>query len=60
MTDALWTVQDIADYLRISKRSAYNIVANPGFPQAVRIGQPRWYQSEVEAWVKSKQERRAA
>ena len=39
VNDRLWTVQDIADYLQLSRSTVYsNVICKPDFPASVRIG----------------------
>lgn len=65
---ALWSSEDCAAYLRISKSSfSQRIACLPGFPQAIRLPRadgrathPRWKALEVIEWAEKYQERRAA
>ena len=63
-TGELWTVDDVARYLRLSKSSVQSrVIGKSGFPRAVRIpteagmgGGRRWYRKEVVAWVSRNRE----
>jgi len=55
-----WTVEDIAEALKVSKSQVYQRIApQPSFPAARRIptvsgrGHPRWKATEVLAWIES-------
>lgn len=64
----LWSAQNIADYLGVSKRQVMERIApHPKFPAPIRLpsveatrGNPRWKAIEVIAWTESYQERKAA
>lgn len=52
--DGLWDANDIADYVRLSKRSVQNhYLTKPGFPKPVILptGGRRWVAGEVKAWI---------
>lgn len=60
----LMTIDEIADFLRISKVTVYRFLDknkkyyDSEFPQPVRIGRSvAWIKSEIEAWVSSKAKR---
>ena len=53
----LWTAQDIADYLGLSKSTAYGrIICAPGFPKPIKLEgvSRRWKPSEVTAFIERK------
>jgi len=53
----LWSAQDIADYIGLSKSSAYaRVICQPGFPKPIKLGgiSRRWKPSEVQAFVERK------
>lgn len=64
----LWTVEDIASFLKRKKRYVGERLVNmPGFPQAIRLpaptggrGNPLWKAAEIYAWVDKFQEKRKA
>lgn len=54
----LWTIEDIAYYLGMSKKSVQNrIICKPDFPDAISIPvengatNRRWYPTEVKKWI---------
>ena len=50
--DKLWTLHEVAEYLATSWENARkHIVRQEGFPKPVLFGRPKWYPSEVKAWV---------
>lgn len=65
---ALWSVEDVANYLNSTPKSVCNnIMPVPGFPAAIRLptktggrGHPMFKAAEVIAWAESYQERRVA
>lgn len=62
--DALWTVEDCANYLRKAPRYFREQIASvPGFPKPVRMAlpdarqsQPMWYRRDIIAWMKAQQQ----
>jgi len=64
----LWTVEDIASFLKRKKRYVGERLVNvPGFPQAIRLpapnggrGNPLWKSDEISDWVNKFQEKRKA
>lgn len=55
----LWTVQDIADFLKVCRNTVYSsVVCKPDFPKPVKVGcGKRWFPEEVVRWLN---QRRAA
>jgi predicted DNA-binding transcriptional regulator AlpA len=52
MDDELWTVDDLADFLKIPKATIYNWNYLRVGPQPMKVGRRlRWWRSEVIAWV---------
>jgi predicted DNA-binding transcriptional regulator AlpA len=54
LTNELWDAEDIATYVRLSKKSVQNHMLDmPGFPRPVVLptGGRRWVASEIKAWV---------
>jgi predicted DNA-binding transcriptional regulator AlpA len=50
----LWDAEDIAIYLRLSKKTVQNhVLEKDGFPRAITLttGGRRWLAKEVKAWV---------
>jgi len=60
--DALWTLNDIATYLKKSKQTVEKVVVTqPTFPKRIsslgdRTIHPLWFPDEVIAWVKEQQD----
>lgn len=53
----LWTAKDIADYLGLSKSSAYSrVICQPGFPKPIKLDgiSKRWKPGEVQAYLDRK------
>jgi predicted DNA-binding transcriptional regulator AlpA len=55
---AIWSPDDVADYLRVARRTVAEKYANdPKFPRPIRLnvtgnrGMLRWKASEIMAWV---------
>lgn len=57
-TETLWTLDDVAGYLNICRRTAVDLVRRPGFPARVRLTSRchRWVPSQVRAWVREQQD----
>lgn len=55
--DELWTVNQVAAYLRKSKGTIQSHYQNkPGFPRSVKIGNSRyWKPGEIIAWAQKRQ-----
>lgn len=51
-TDIL-TIQEVADYLRITQKTAYRLAANDTLPGFKVGGSWRFRKSEIEAWIES-------
>jgi len=51
-TDIL-TIQDVADYLRITQKTAYRLAANDTLPGFKVGGSWRFKKSEIEAWIEA-------
>ena len=50
----LWEAADIANYMKLSKKTVQNhVINNDGFPKPVLLatGGRRWIASEVRSWV---------
>ncbi|WP_072281651.1 helix-turn-helix transcriptional regulator [Rappaport israeli] len=56
--DDLWTTDDVAAYLKMSKRSVQSIMKHPNFPKAIRLptgdngSKPRWIAGEIRQFCK--------
>jgi predicted DNA-binding transcriptional regulator AlpA len=50
--EVLWTLNDVAKFMAMSWENARkHVVTKEGFPAPVNFGRPKWYPSEVKAWV---------
>jgi excisionase family DNA binding protein len=53
MTDAYWSVEQIAEYLGVSKDTVYSWISTKGMP-AHRLGRLwKFKRDEVDGWVKA-------
>lgn len=58
MNDEIWSVEDIAAYLRISPQTARrSVITRPGFPKGFRPtgharGERRWFSEDVREWAR--------
>jgi hypothetical protein len=53
---ALWTLEDVAEYLQVSPRQVYSYRIKPGFPPVVDLPggrSPRFHAGKVMAWALS-------
>ena len=57
-TTLLWNAQEVADHLRVPRRTIYALVANDSLP-AVRLGSRRlrFRPAEVISWIESQSAR---
>ena len=51
-TDIL-TIQEVADYLRITQKTAYRLAANEKIPGFKVGGSWRFRQREIDAWIET-------
>ncbi|MEM1235121.1 MAG: AlpA family transcriptional regulator [Pseudomonadota bacterium] len=60
--DRLLTVREVAERTRLSRATIYKMVRDGDFPRQVQIGANKvaWLRSEVEAWIQSRADARAA
>lgn len=58
MSRKLWSREDLAAWLGVSKKTTYEMQKAGAIPPPLRIGMgrgtSRWDAAEVEAWVKAK------
>jgi predicted DNA-binding transcriptional regulator AlpA/DNA-binding transcriptional MerR regulator len=48
----MWNVNDVASWLRISKRQVYNLIAQGDLPEPIKVGnQNRWIAAELQEHV---------
>lgn len=60
--DRLLTVREVAERTRLSRATIYKMVRAGEFPQQVQIGANKvaWLRSEIEGWIQSSADARAA
>ena len=51
MTDAIWTIKEIAEYLKLKEKTAYALVARGEIPGFKVGGSWRFRAKEIEDWV---------
>jgi predicted DNA-binding transcriptional regulator AlpA len=52
MTEPLWTIEDVAGYLRVGKTKAYELASDPRAPHCIRVGKSRrWLASDWSRWA---------
>lgn len=62
----LWTIEDVAGYLRVSTSRCRQLIKNDGFPQPIVLIDnngsqcKRWLSKDVRSWIKSLQVRTTA
>lgn len=57
LTDDVWTADEIADYMKLSKKSVQNtVLGDKTFPVSVPLptGGRRWLSKEVREWFKKR------
>lgn len=57
MTDDLWAADEIADYMKLSKKSVQNkVLDEPTFPKSIPLptGGRRWLAKEIRKWVEKR------
>jgi len=55
MYDELMTIEEVAKYLRVKKRTVYDWVKNHKIPAIKAVGQWRFKREKIDAWLESKQ-----
>jgi excisionase family DNA binding protein len=53
---ALMTMEEVADYLRVKKRTVYEWVKNGKIPAIKAVGQWRFKKIQIDRWLESQQE----
>ncbi len=51
MTDAIWTIKEVAEYLKLKEKTAYALVARGEIPGFKVGGSWRFRAKEIEDWV---------
>jgi len=52
----LMTIEEVAEYLRVKKRTIYEWVKNRKIPAIKAVGQWRFKKDKIDAWLESQQE----
>tara|TARA_B100000745_G_scaffold278954_1_gene210234 strand:+ start:314 stop:490 length:177 start_codon:yes stop_codon:yes gene_type:complete len=47
----IMTIEEVADYLRIKKRTVYEWIKNKKIPTIKMVGQWRFKKSKIDAWL---------
>ena len=49
----LMTIEEVAEYLRVKKRTVYDWVKNGKIPAVKAVGQWRFKKEKIDAWLES-------
>lgn len=53
MNNELMTIDEVADYLRVKKRTVYEWVKNKKIPAIKTVGQWRFKKDKIDEWLES-------
>ena len=53
--EVLMTIEEVADYLRVKKRTIYEWLKTGKIPAIKAVGQWRFKKEKIDAWLDSKQ-----
>ena len=53
--EQLMTIEEVADYLRVKKRTIYDWLKKGKIPAVKTVGQWRFQKEKINAWLESKQ-----
>ncbi len=53
--EELMTIEEVANYLRVKKRTIYDWVKNGKIPAIKTVGQWRFKKQQIDVWLESKQ-----
>jgi len=57
MTDQeLMTIEEVADYLRVKKRTVYEWIKKGKIPGIKTVGQWRFKKAQIDTWLENQQE----
>ncbi len=56
MDNELMTIEEIADYLRVKKRTIYEWVKTGKIPAIKAVGQWRFKKTQIDTWLEDQQE----
>lgn len=51
--EALMTIEEVAEYLRVKKRTIYDWVKHGKIPAIKAVGQWRFKKEKIDAWLES-------
>jgi excisionase family DNA binding protein len=54
MTSAIWTIKDVAGYLRLKEKTVYALAARGEIPGFKIGGSWRFRQSDIDDWIEEK------
>jgi excisionase family DNA binding protein len=54
-TQELMTIEEVAQYLRVKKRTIYDWLKNGKIPAIKTVGQWRFKRTKIDAWLDSQQ-----
>lgn len=57
MTDEIWTIKELADYLKLKEKTAYALVAKGEIPGFKVGGSWRFRQKDIDSWITEQQEK---
>ncbi|HBG61522.1 TPA: helix-turn-helix domain-containing protein [Candidatus Woesearchaeota archaeon] len=53
--ESLMTIEEVADYLRVKKRTIYEWLKTRKIPAVKTVGQWRFKKEKIDAWLESQQ-----
>lgn len=55
----LLTATDVADWLKVTRMTVYNLMSQQDFPKPIKLGAAvRWDSAEVESWLQAQKAKR--
>ncbi|MGK2740337.1 helix-turn-helix domain-containing protein [Tepidicaulis sp. LMO-SS28] len=57
MTDDIWTIKELADYLKLKEKTAYALVAKGEIPGFKVGGSWRFRPRDIDRWITEQQEK---
>ena len=54
--ESLMTIDELAEYLRVKKRTVYEWIRNKKIPAIKAVGQWRFKKERIDAWLKANSE----
>lgn len=58
INSGLMTIEDLADYLKVTRRTIYEWVKEQKIPAIKLVGQWRFKKEKIDAWLEHMEERR--